>query len=504
MTRKTDKAETLAQAAELARRSGGDDAFAWMSLPPARVGALMRAHEAGEFGTSMPAFEKACRCDFRIRTAAGKRYRAAAALRWEVLTTDGSEEALRQQRMLRRFYDTLTVSSAERRDENARLSTLILRMMSAVNFGYAAGELRWIPDYYDGAPTYRAHVETCPLAWFEARDRALRIVTDAGAAEGTPLAEDGWIVATSPDEPLIYPTMMIFLLRATPLQDWAETLEKYGRPIVYGETTASYRSPEWMHFMDALRRLSAGAACTVSPGAEIKVLPIAQNGSAPHKELLDMLDRALMSLWRGGDLSTMSRGGDGAGSNPQTEELDDIVAADAEFIEDLFEAQLTRPFLRRVFGDAEQKAWFALVREDPAADELARRAVERVHALGLPIPTAHVYEVFGVPAPEPDEASVLPGARAATLSNADEEAGWMPALDPATAAAFARAERETFAPALDAAALALDGDDEFFRANAGRAARAMRAATDRTLSNDDEARALADALKQRLRREGVA
>lgn len=493
--RKKQKQTTLAQAAEAAHRTGCD-VFGWAGVSPARIGAMMRAHEDGDFGASMPLFEKACRCDYRIRTASAKRFRAVSKLRWEIQTTDSSDEAQAQKKALKRFYDTLAVTSAEKRMENARLSTLIYRMMSAVNFGYAAGEIRWIPDFYEGAPTYRALVETCPLKWFEARERELRIVTTPGA-DGVPLEPDAWIVAVAPDEPLIYPTILLYMLRMTPLQDWAATIEKYGRPIVYGETTADYGSAEWKQFMDALRKLAAGATCTVNPGAEIKVLPIAQNGSMPHKELIDALDRALVALWRGGDLSTMSRGSEAVGSNPQTDEMDDIAAADIEFIQDTFEARLTQPFLRRVFGaEAEPKAWFALVQENPERARLAKEGVEKVHALGLPIAKSHIYEVFGVPAPEEGDADVLAGAAApgaATLENA--YAGTAPALSPATEALLALAENRTFRAALAEIDESAQGEGEPFKEKMRALLKKFPKLTKKTLTNDAESRALNRALK---------
>lgn len=489
---------TLAQAAEAAHRDGMD-VFGWAGVRPSQIGAAMRAHDDGDFGASMPLFEKACRCDYRIRTAVGKRYRAVAKLRWEIQTTDDSDEAQLQKKFLRRFYDTLAVTSAEKRMENARLSTLISRAMTAVNFGYFAGEIRWIPEFFEGAPTYRAIVETCPLKWFEARERELRIVMRPGAQDGEELLPDSWLVAVAPDEPLIYPTILLYMLRMTPLQDWAATIEKYGRPIVYGETTAEYQSVEWRQFRDALRQLAAGATCTVNPGAEIKVLPIAQNGSMPHKELLEMLDRATVALWRGGDLSTMSQSGDSAGSNPQTDEMQDIVEADAEFIQDTFEARLTQPFLRRVFGaDVEAKAWFAFVRENPERTRLAKESVEKVHELGLPIAKSHIYEVFGVPAPEPGETEVLEGATqsAAPQTMENAYAGATPAITPATEALLALAENRTFREALAEIDKAAQGEGEGFRERMRALLKKFPRLTKKTLTNDVAAETLAAAVQE--------
>ena len=498
MAKHKRKPATLAQAAEEAHRNTADF-FGWASVHPSQVGAAIRSHESGEFGASMPLFDKACRCDYRIRTAAGKRYRAVAKLRWEIQATDSSEEAKRQKALLERFYDSLTVTSVDKRDERASVSSLIMRLMSAVNYGYAAAEIRWTPDYFEGQPTYSATVETVPLRFFEATDRELRIVTSAGSLEGESLLQDSWIVAVSPEEPLIFPTIFLYMLRSTPLQDWAATIEKYGRPIVYGETTAEYGSSEWSQFMVALRKLAAGATMAVNPGAELKVLPIAQGGTMPHKELLDMLDRATMALWRGGDLSTMSRGSDSAGSNPQSEEMDDIVAIDAEFIEDTLEKRLTLPFLRRVFGaDVEPKAWFALVREDAERSRLAREGVEKVHELGLPVAKSHVYEVFGVPAPsEGDE--VLPGKTAGavdmktTLENADkgEDLG----VDPATEALLAKGEAETFKAMRAAIEKAAQGDDTHFKTKLRALLKRFSSLARTVLKDDSEAEALAKAVK---------
>lgn len=492
------KPATLAQAAEEAHRNTSDY-FGWASVTPQQVGAAIRAHETGDFGSSMPLFEKACRCDFRIRTAAGKRYRAVAKLRWEIQTTDGTEEAKKQKSLLERFYDSLSVTSAERRDEQSSVASLIMRMMTAVNFGYAAAEIRWKPDFFDGIPTYTATIETVPLRFFEAQERELRIVTSPGAGDGESLLPDAWLVAVSPEEPLIFPTIFLYLLRMTPLQDWAGTIEKYGRPIVYGETTAEYGTAEWSQFVGALRKLAAGATMAVNPGAELKVLPIAQGGTMPHKEMLDMLDRATMALWRGGDLSTMSRGGDSSGSNPQGEEMDDIVAMDAEFIEDTFEKRLTQPFLRRVFGEnVEPKAWFSLVRENAERSRLAREGVEKVHELGLPVAKSHIYEVYGVPAPSEGD-DILPGKTAGavnmktTLENTDkgEDLG----LDPKTEAILAKGEKQTFNAVRAAIENAAQGDDKDFTTKMRALLKRFSSIARTVLKDDSEAEALARAVK---------
>lgn len=212
-----------------------------------------------------------------------------------------------------------------------------------------------------------------------------------------------------------------------------------------------------------------------------------------------MLDRATMALWRGGDLSTMSRGSDSAGSNPQAEEMDDIVALDAEFIEDTLEKRLTLPFLRRVFGaGVEPKAWFALVREDAERSRLAREGVEKVHELGLPVAKSHVYEVFGVPAPS-EEDDVLPGKTAGaidmktTLENADkgEDLG----VDPATEALLAKGEAETFKAMRAAIEKAAQGDDTNFKTKLRALLKRFSSLARTVLKDDSEAEALAKAVK---------
>lgn len=493
--RKRNNPATMAQAAELAWR--GADVFGWASVTPMQIGMLMRAHDDGDFPSSMPLFEKACKCDYRTRTVTGKRYRAVAKMRWEIQTTDSSDEAKIQRRFLKRFYDTLVVTSAEKRMENARLSTLITRLMSAINFGYAAAELRWIPEFYEGRPTYRAVAETCPLKFFEASDRELRIVTDAGF-DGDELLPDNWIVAVAPEEPLIYPTMFLYMLRITPLQDWAATIEKYGRPIVYGTTTADYESPEWHQFMGALRKLSGGATMTVNPGADVKVLPIAQNGSMPHRELLDMLDRALVALWRGGDLSTMSQGGDSSGSNPQREEMGDILAADCEFIQDTLDARLTQPFLRRVFGtNVEAKAWLVFVKDEPEQARMAQESVQAVHELGLPIAKSHIYEVYGVPSPESGD-DILAGKTAGTVDGSTFMNSYSggPVIDPETEVMLAKAEAKTFKNALAEIEEAAEGDDETFAKKMKILLKKFPSLVRKTLSDNTEADALAAAVKK--------
>jgi len=82
------------------------------------------------------------------------------------------------------------------------------------------------------------------------------------------------------------------------------------------------------------------------------------------------MDRALAALWRGADLSTMSKG-DGTGASVQGDETDMLEDDDADSITDTLNEQLDRFAILYTTGDTTPLAWVKIktgLREDTQGD----------------------------------------------------------------------------------------------------------------------------------------
>jgi hypothetical protein len=60
--------------------------------------------------------------------------------------------------------------------------------------------------------------------------------------------------------------------------------------------------------LDAVQSIMAGSAAVKNVGEQITLLETKGPGVLPYEKLIERLDRIMASIWRGSDLSTMSRG----------------------------------------------------------------------------------------------------------------------------------------------------------------------------------------------------
>ena len=82
---------------------------------------------------------------------------------------------------------------------------------------------------------------------------------------------------------------------------------------------------------EAVRDFGAEFQALMSRGTEITPVDLSTKGELPYPALVDRMDRAMASLWRGADLSTLSRG-QGLGASLQADEMAMLEQDDAALI----------------------------------------------------------------------------------------------------------------------------------------------------------------------------
>ncbi len=408
-----EKAPSAAQAAERAQRIAALPQA--VGVTPGRIARALNEYRVGEYREAAAIFEKIESCDAQILSVSEKRARDVSGLDWEISEVargaddaGTAELAEKQRAVVQDFYDALVASDVRRLDMRGGVSDLIFQLMSAVGYGYACAEIAWEPArLQDGSATYHARTLFTPLSCFEALNRRLAIRTSVASQYGREMEPDAWVVAAYPGHPLMAASALIYMLKQTPLEDWAIAVEKYAMPNLIANTQAAKGSPEWESVVETLRRFGNDYAGLFGSGTTVQLLR-GLEGTPPHKELVEHLDRALSVLWRGGDLSTQSRGeGDGTGTTLQSGELSKIQKSDRQFIESVLDARLTRPLLRYVFGEHAPALVYFNFKQDNSAEISSRLEVaERLARIGLKIPAAMLYEDFGIRRPEEGEETV--------------------------------------------------------------------------------------------------
>ncbi len=384
----------------------------YSGITPSTVAFARQCYELGDFFYSTLLFEAVARYDAQLATCIEKRFSKTAFSDWEISTINGlpeemKEAATEQVEILNDFFNNLTVASAVALDEEQGVQSLFRHIVSAVAFGYSAAAISYQPAFTPtGKHTLHAKILTCPLSFFEARTRKIRIRENYSDYYGTPLEKEKWIIAHYSGTPLILPSLEPYMAKSSAMQDWNHTVEKFGIPFVVAHTPAEQGSQEWTQAEHAVKNIGSGFSGVVGADVQIDTTSLAQ-GDAPHERLIDYADRQISRLWLGGDLETMSREGDSVGSEAQSQSSDFIRRNDASFIEQVIDTQITQPILRKVFGDAvPQLAYFRFSVKEHKDINASIAKISTAKELGLKIPVSFVYAELGIPEPQEGETTL--------------------------------------------------------------------------------------------------
>jgi len=398
-------AHALAQATNAAKTAHDYIFPQWSGLDPSQVGQILTAYQLGDFQFAVPYLEAVLAYDAQISTCFRKRIASTASRDWEIQIEQGTpesemEQAQAQAQALRDFYNSISVRSSFALDAEQGISALVEHTLGAIALGYSASALTFVP----AKTGVRAVATTAPLRLFEARERKLRIRTNYGDTCGKDMNPKQWLIANT-QQPLALPSLILFCLKSTPQEDWAQVVEKFGTPFVILKTPAPRGSDEWKEAVSAAPKIGTGFSAALGSDVEIQTFPVAQ-GNAPHERLVEYIDRETARLWLGGDLSTMSRE-NGIGSNAQSADTVALLKSDARFVERVFDTQLTRRVLDLVFGIGAKQLAFFKFSDDAREDVSAIIAkIQAAKEIGLDISKDWAYNALGIPAPRDGEETV--------------------------------------------------------------------------------------------------
>lgn len=409
-------------------------------LTPTRLNHVLEQFSFGYLRDAAMLWQKIKDRDDTIKSVAEKREMGAALLNWEILTLDDSPEAEKHKQALEDFYNNLTATDALDQNKRGGVATLIRQMMHAVGHKYAVHEIVWQPD----AAALTAEFRFVPLQFFENTVGRLRFLERDGNVAGVDLEEGGWMVTSGAG--IMEACSIAYLFKTLPLKSALMFLDKFGQPGLHGETSAAPGSDEWNKFRDALAAFSQDWALLTSTGSKVNKIEVNANGTMPHMEMIDRMDRGVARLWRGADLGTMSKDGSAVGANPQESETDILEAADALIISETLQQYVDEWVIRYRFGTT-PLAYFQLQPRVRVNQELQLKIDEALIRWGVPRAKRELLARYNRPeADEGEELATAPATPAAgapvALANEDPtDAQFREAaveeLSPAVLAAFA-------------------------------------------------------------------
>jgi phage I-like protein len=311
----------------------------------------------GSFALSAESMETR---DDVLKNVISKRKKAVARHGWEILTLEDSPKAETHRVALENFYNNLTCTNAIRNDERGGLPLLIFQMMDAMGKGYAVHEITWRPLLAPSATGSEdlsmtphnayltAELRFIPLWFFENSTGKLRFLESSSSPNGIEMREREWLVTVG--EALMIACSRAFLFKHFPLQAWLDYCLKYGTPGLRAVTSAARNSDEWNQMAAALEDFMTNLAVVTNNSENIDVIDLKGSGKEPFADLVERMDRVMIALWRGADLSTLSRN-QGYGASLQGAESKILELDDAELISTTLNSTLDDWVIKHLFGE---------------------------------------------------------------------------------------------------------------------------------------------------------
>ena len=361
-------------------------------LDPDRLVDAITSFNAGDLGQLARIIRDFEERDDKMATCAMKMRASVGRCDYSILVKEGfenDERAKRHAEILKRFWSTVNVTSRFNMNERGGLRLLKKQMMEAQSYGYAVHEIVWRP-----LPNGEIAAEfiKLPLWHFENRTGELRFLPTETAVEGVPMAEGEWLVTTG--DGVGIPASICAMAKRMCFQDWLLFSERSGMPIIVGTTGATFRSEQWNNIKGAIRNIYRDTRVLLDSGSRIEAIDTGHAANIPFPPLVEWSDRAIAALYRGADLSTISKG-DGTGASLQGDEAGMIEQDAAANLGETLHEQVDRFVIRYVTGDDEPLASISIEPVKKPDVDTDIKIDNHLAALGVKLSKADALQRYG-------------------------------------------------------------------------------------------------------------
>jgi phage gp29-like protein len=374
----------------------------------------LEAYSRGEIAALAWVMEWLEKHDDVIATVAPKAKAAVSRWGYDVLPKDeidpkAKKMAEDQQGFIQEFYQSLQTSDAVELEDSGGMRMLVQQVMDGYGKGYAAHHIVWKP----GRGTLSAELIKVPTWFFEVTTGRMKFLPTAASNRGVDLdspemgGRHAWMI--SKGRGVMLAGVLARMFKQIPLQDWLTYCDRHGMPAFLGKTSAAKGTAGWNEMAEAVGSIGSEFGAVVNTGDMIDVLSLTGQGEVPYVKLIDRMDRAQVMLWRGGDLSTMSRE-NGTGSNPQQEDSDELDADNAAWVSETINRNLTAKVIAWKFGRNAPVLCEVKLRTK-TRDNLSAEIgiVEKAKAMGVRVSQSWFLGKFGVVEADGDEKALGEG-----------------------------------------------------------------------------------------------
>ena len=327
------------------------------------------AFDAGQLREAALIWDALEQRDDLLRGVISKRKKSVARHGWTVLPASGLSEGQKAEAeahaaALNFFYRNLECEHGVDAAERGGFKLLARQMMDAVGKRFAVHEIVWKECAAQGlsgmsdlnAEGMRganrnfvtAKFRFVPLSFFENTTGKLRFLEKEGALVGNDLEPGAWMVTVG--EGLMVASSTAWMFKHLSLDDWLKCSQRNGTPAVRGISAAARDSAEWQALEKGIDGLLEGESLVHSTSEDVSVLNLMGGSTMPFPQLVERIDRMLAALWRGADLSTISRDR-GYGASLQEKETCALEEDDAEMLTETLHRYVDEWVIRHVFGE---------------------------------------------------------------------------------------------------------------------------------------------------------
>jgi len=381
----------------------------WSSYPsrgltPERLAAILREADEGDVARQCELFTEMEEKDAHLASLLQTRRNAVIGLPRAVLPYSDDPADQESAGLVEEVLDGID------------LDDLVLDLMDAVGKGYSIAEILWETGERV-APRSVEWVDPKRFAW---DGHAVRLLTEAHPMDGEALPANKFIVhrykarSGLPSRAgMLRVCAWMYLFKNYAVKDWVAFAEVFGMPLRLGKYDPAASKEDREALEAAIRALGTDAAGIIANTTDIEFLSekSGTSGGDVYERLAAFCDRAMSKAVLGQTLTSDTTGATGTYAAGQVHDSvrRDLIEADAAAVARTLQRDLIRPIVGFNLG-WDRTRRLPYIQFDTAAPEDLRATAETygilVEKVGLPIGASHVYERFGIPAPQAGESLV--------------------------------------------------------------------------------------------------
>lgn len=219
-----------------------------------------------------------------------------------------------------------------------------------------------------------------------------------GSTRGKPVEEDRFVVREIA-RPINRVALVAFVRKALSQKDWDGFVETFGIPAVFLVMPPDVPKEKEAEYLATADDVVSNARGVLPHGSDVKTVDNGARGVNPFKDHITYQDEQMILRGTGGKL-TMLTAATGLNSNQgdvHQDAFDDIAIAEAAEISDLFNEQISKPFLSKMFPGTRCHVYFEIASHEETDSGAIVEDVTKLKSAGYVTAASYVSEKTGYP-----------------------------------------------------------------------------------------------------------